>query len=162
MAEMFKYTSTILNNKAHSKTQVGKPSPEAAKRSRTVTRKPSNNVANTVIDLEAELEKQGGLSFTTTPVFQQPKREFVLESTLAGSTNPIRLIYSTDVPTLAHLLEQVRRKHDLGRRQEIFRICAKIKGRYLNVDLEEHRDWVHIAQVIADSGATPELIVWAT
>lgn len=146
MAEMVKYTSTILKNKAHPKTQVGKPSPEAAKRSRAATRKPTTY---TVIDLEAELEKQ------------QPKREFVLESTLAGSTGPIRLIYSTDVPTLTHLLEQVRRKHDLGRRQEVFRICAKIKGRYLNVDLEEHRDWVHIAQVIADSGATPELIVWA-
>lgn len=163
MAEMVKYTNTILKNKAHSKTQVDKPSLETVKRSRAVTRQQlSTNVAITIIDLEAELQKQGSLPSTTTPTFQQPKREFVLESTLAGSASSIKLIYSTDVPTLAHLLEQVRKKHDLRRRQEVLRICAKIKGRCLNVDLEERRDWAHIAQVIADSRATPELIVWAT
>lgn len=164
VVEMAKYTNTILKNKVHSKTKVDKTSPDTippGKRFRAVIEQPSTTAA-TIIDLEAEPEKQGSLLPTRTPVSQKPQRDFVLESTLAGSTGSIRLIYSTDAPTLAHLVEQVQKKHGLGPRRKVLKICAKIKDRCLNVDLEERRDWVYIMRVIADSGATPELIVWAS
>lgn len=163
MAEMVKYTNTVLKNKVHSKTKVDKTTSDTippGKRFRAVVGEPATTT--TIIDLEAEPDKQGSLPPTRTPVSQQPQRDFVLESTLVGSPGSIRLIYSTDAPTLAHLVEQVYKKHNLGPRRKVLKICAKIKDRCLNVDLEERRDWVHIMRVIADSGATPELIIWAS
>lgn len=162
MGEMVKYTNTILKNTTHSRIKTEESSPDTAprgKRLRPVVAQPNADVV-TIINLEAEPEKQEiTRSAATTP---QQQRDFVLESALSGSTGSIRLIYSTDVLSIDHLIEQVRKKHCLDEEREILKICVKIRGRYLNVGLEDGRDWAYIARVIADSEETPELIVWTS
>lgn len=157
---MVKYTNTILRHRVHPKIRVEGSSPDTGpSRKRFRPGKPSADVVTT--DLKVEPEKQV-ISLSAITALSQLQQDFVLESVLAGSTDSIRLIYSTDVPTLAHLVEQVRKKHCLDPKREILKICAKIKGQCLNVDLEDKQDWTNIMRLIMDSKETPELVVWTS
>lgn len=145
----------------HPKIRVERSSPDTGpSRKQFRPGKPSADVVTTT-DLKVEPEKQV-ISLSAIAALSQLEQDFVLESVLAGSTDSIRLIYSTDVPTLAHLVEQVRKKHCLDPKRDILKICAKIKGQCLNVDLEDKRDWTYIMRLIMDSRKTPELVVWAS
>lgn len=87
--------------------------------------------------------------------------DFVLLASLIG-TNRYKIIYGTNVPTLAHLVESISKVYGLGQDQEIVSISVRIGTRVCNVDLEESRDWRYISRLVVENGRRAEMIIGVT
>lgn len=96
------------------------------------------------------------------PVPRDPPQErgldFVLETSIEGP-GEIKLIYGVDVPSLAQLVEMIRRKHHLKPEQDIRAMKVRIGGKIFSVDLDEQRDWKYISGVVVEYGGRAEMVV---
>lgn len=99
------------------------------------------------------------LTATEPPPTAAPHLSQRVFETKLADTNQSRLIYASQTPTLALFLDKVHEKFTLKAHQQVQGINVWTGADFITVDLDEERDWVYIANCVAQDSTRLRVVV---